>query len=256
MGKTTFKVCPKCRGDNFVASKRCRHAPCDHVFLTGPRGEKAAANRARSRVRKNPTAAAALGSAPFPSSASSSSPSLPLPVSRPRGRARRSTPPPPPPLPLSSVSSSTDLNQDTCAICHDTGKLLCCDDCELAYHLDCASLLKVPRGHWACPRCQGEKAKAKRESEKAANGGGGEASVGGGGGMGGVEGLDVSQQALWAALETDKGEDIEVDGLTFTCFPAPPPAAAPQLKKEEGLEEQKEAADDSSSRMQDDGAAG
>ena len=118
-----------------------------------------------------------------------------------------------------------DHNQDTCAICHDTGKLLCCDECPLAFHLDCVSLTLVPKGHWACPRCVAEKARVKREVDRKAAGGEETAESGKGGGLShvGVEGLDVSQHGLWAQLQQEQAEEVEVDGLSFTCYPAPAP---------------------------------
>ena len=103
--------------------------------------------------------------------------------------------------------------------------MLCCDECPLAFHLDCVSLSLVPKGHWACcPRCQAEKARTKREGERKAAGEevGGEGAKGGSGlPLVGVEGLDVSQHSLWVQLQQEQGEEVEVDGLTFTCYPAP-----------------------------------
>ena len=60
----------------------------------------------------------------------------------------------------------------------------------------------------------------------------------------GMEGLDGSQHALWERLEQDKGEEVEVDGLIFTLYPAPSPshtAQPPSEEKEEkrGKEEEK-----------------
>jgi len=61
-----------------------------------------------------------------------------------------------------------DHNEDTCAVCKDTGRLLCCDNCPLAFHLDCVQLTGVPRGYWVCPSCQREKAKQRKQTTTAA----------------------------------------------------------------------------------------
>ncbi|XP_038049473.1 bromodomain adjacent to zinc finger domain protein 2B-like isoform X4 [Patiria miniata] len=55
----------------------------------------------------------------------------------------------------------------TCTECQKTGKLLKCEQCPRAYHLNCLDpvLSKFPRGKWFCPPCQ----KIKRKASKSRN---------------------------------------------------------------------------------------
>eukprot|EP00658_Telonema_sp_P-2_P055823 TRINITY_DN44378_c0_g1_i1.p1 TRINITY_DN44378_c0_g1~~TRINITY_DN44378_c0_g1_i1.p1 ORF type:complete len:174 (-),score=32.26 TRINITY_DN44378_c0_g1_i1:545-1066(-) len=43
-----------------------------------------------------------------------------------------------------------------CQVCGMGGELLCCDFCNLVFHLECLDppLENVPDGKWACPECQ------------------------------------------------------------------------------------------------------
>jgi hypothetical protein len=47
------------------------------------------------------------------------------------------------------------VSQDYCHICSDGGKLLCCDLCDLVWHLKCTGSLEAPGEDetWACPSC-------------------------------------------------------------------------------------------------------
>ncbi|KAL7538474.1 hypothetical protein ACHAWF_006099 [Thalassiosira exigua] len=47
------------------------------------------------------------------------------------------------------------LNDDVCDICYSGGDLLCCDNCTLAFHLQCTIPLleEVPSGDWFCRLC-------------------------------------------------------------------------------------------------------
>ena len=44
---------------------------------------------------------------------------------------------------------------DDCAVCGEGGELICCDGCNIPYHLKCLRppLEKVPEGDWYCPVC-------------------------------------------------------------------------------------------------------
>ena len=46
-------------------------------------------------------------------------------------------------------------HEDLCTVCRTPGELLCCETCELVYHLKCLKpqLKKVPEGAWLCPEC-------------------------------------------------------------------------------------------------------
>ena len=46
-----------------------------------------------------------------------------------------------------------DFHIDICHECNDGGDLICCDTCNLAYHLRCVNLEEEPDGLWACPIC-------------------------------------------------------------------------------------------------------
>ena len=43
--------------------------------------------------------------------------------------------------------------------------LILCDDCNLAYHLQCLrpALSEVPEGHWSCPLCKVTKSSRSEE---------------------------------------------------------------------------------------------
>ena len=54
------------------------------------------------------------------------------------------------------TDSVSDFHNDVCEVCDGSGELLCCDTCNLAYHLTCLSppLDSVPNGTWVCPKCK------------------------------------------------------------------------------------------------------
>ena len=49
-----------------------------------------------------------------------------------------------------------ESQSDWCKICDDGGTLICCDNCDSAYHKECLNppLKEIPEGKWACPDCQ------------------------------------------------------------------------------------------------------
>ncbi|KAK1946922.1 Chromodomain-helicase-DNA-binding protein 5 [Phytophthora citrophthora] len=51
---------------------------------------------------------------------------------------------------------AADHHMEFCAICLKGGKLLCCDGCVRAYHLNCVrpALLDIPDGDWFCSHCR------------------------------------------------------------------------------------------------------
>ncbi|KAL7546848.1 hypothetical protein ACHAWF_010174 [Thalassiosira exigua] len=55
----------------------------------------------------------------------------------------------------SQAQYDVSLNDDVCEICDLGGKLLCCDHCSLAFHLQCIvpELDKLPSGVWYCTLC-------------------------------------------------------------------------------------------------------
>jgi hypothetical protein len=59
-------------------------------------------------------------------------------------------------------ASSDEENDSLCAVCSKSGKLICCDNCPLSYHLTCAKpqLKKIPKGKWLCQICSGTDTKA------------------------------------------------------------------------------------------------
>jgi hypothetical protein len=94
-----------------------------------------------------------------------------------------------------------------------------------------------------------DRAKEKREVERAegGKGEGGEGGTGGGaGGEGGpaamLMGLDTWQHGLWSRLPHEQAEEVEVDGLLFVCYPPPKPEAEAKEKeeKESVVEDRKE----------------
>eukprot|EP00633_Aureoumbra_lagunensis_P005983 CAMPEP_0197313864 /NCGR_PEP_ID=MMETSP0891-20130614/30873_1 /TAXON_ID=44058 ORGANISM="Aureoumbra lagunensis, Strain CCMP1510" /NCGR_SAMPLE_ID=MMETSP0891 /ASSEMBLY_ACC=CAM_ASM_000534 /LENGTH=769 /DNA_ID=CAMNT_0042801991 /DNA_START=516 /DNA_END=2825 /DNA_ORIENTATION=+ len=50
----------------------------------------------------------------------------------------------------------SDENDDWCYECGQFGQLLCCDECNLSFHLKCSGLDEFPPEdeHWACPVCR------------------------------------------------------------------------------------------------------
>ena len=49
-----------------------------------------------------------------------------------------------------------EKKQDYCAVCHDGGRLICCDSCNKWYHPKCLSMDPegIPEGDWICPSCE------------------------------------------------------------------------------------------------------
>ncbi|CAH0522686.1 unnamed protein product [Peronospora belbahrii] len=57
---------------------------------------------------------------------------------------------------LQKLHPAVGQNREYCEVCLKDGKLLCCDGCERACHLNCIrpALLDVPEGDWFCSRCR------------------------------------------------------------------------------------------------------
>ena len=58
---------------------------------------------------------------------------------------------------LDSMVDSDGEHANHCHICKDSGELLCCDFCPLAYHLGCLTppMENIPDGSdWKCPECR------------------------------------------------------------------------------------------------------
>ncbi|EFJ33794.1 hypothetical protein SELMODRAFT_23264, partial [Selaginella moellendorffii] len=61
---------------------------------------------------------------------------------------------------LTTVSSGSDVDYEAaansdqcCGICNEGGELVCCETCPLTFHMECVSLLEVPKDAWFCFRC-------------------------------------------------------------------------------------------------------
>ena len=67
-----------------------------------------------------------------------------------------------------SSSKRQDSHNESCEVCDAGGDLLCCDTCNLVFHLTCIrpKLAAVPKGKWSCAYCVVEGA-AKGESDSA-----------------------------------------------------------------------------------------
>ena len=61
---------------------------------------------------------------------------------------------------------------ECCVVCGKGGELLCCDGCNVPYHLECLTppLEEVPEGDWYCPRCIKDKDRRKEKVHNDANG--------------------------------------------------------------------------------------
>jgi hypothetical protein len=66
----------------------------------------------------------------------------------------------------SEKKMSTDLHNDLCQTCGVGGDVLCCDFCNLVFHMKCLNppLTEEPEGEWGCPVCTEDA--SKRYAEK------------------------------------------------------------------------------------------
>lgn len=55
-------------------------------------------------------------------------------------------------------------NNDECAMCGESGEVLCCDYCPKVYHLKCVGLKQneIPKGKWRCSSSHRAPEKRKR----------------------------------------------------------------------------------------------
>ncbi|XWS25514.1 hypothetical protein CRYUN_Cryun27aG0074700 [Craigia yunnanensis] len=44
-------------------------------------------------------------------------------------------------------------SDEVCSACRNGGKLICCERCPSAFHMNCLGLEEVPKGDWFCPSC-------------------------------------------------------------------------------------------------------
>ncbi|XWS25513.1 hypothetical protein CRYUN_Cryun27aG0074600 [Craigia yunnanensis] len=44
-------------------------------------------------------------------------------------------------------------SDEICSACRNGGKLICCERCPSAFHMNCLGLEEVPKGDWFCPSC-------------------------------------------------------------------------------------------------------
>lgn len=70
-------------------------------------------------------------------------------------------------------ASSDEENDSLCAVCSKSGKLICCDNCPLSYHLGCTNppLKKIPKGKWLCQICAGTDTKSGKIKMNLSKGG-------------------------------------------------------------------------------------
>lgn len=57
----------------------------------------------------------------------------------------------------------------SCEVCgkrHNEAKMVLCDRCEDAYHINCIGLGKVPAGIWVCMVCEVDNGKLRAESSR------------------------------------------------------------------------------------------
>lgn len=121
-----------------------------------------------------------------------------------------------------------DNNADICGVCGDKGLLICCEDCPMAYHLDCVGLSIVPKGEWRCKQCELNKKNKviKRSSSvngdaNATNGTTTSASEGSTTAGGLVLAFDSYHEKFHSLLDESQVESVEIDGIPFLCYPEP-----------------------------------
>jgi hypothetical protein len=115
-----------------------------------------------------------------------------------------------------------DRNEDVCAVCRDRGRLLCCDQCDLAYHIDCAGLEVIPDGIWICPNCEMEKDMKQGEKKDRAISIALHREL---------TAFDQAQKTLFESLDSEQARIDETDGFIITAFP--PPGVILQAKEKE-----------------------
>ena len=66
------------------------------------------------------------------------------------------------------MSDSSDSHEDFCHVCKAPGDLLCCDSCNLVFHMTCLDppLKIVPESEWHCPKCVDRRRGKKRSASE------------------------------------------------------------------------------------------
>eukprot|EP00300_Choanocystis_sp_HF-7_P001555 c11254_g1_i2.p1 GENE.c11254_g1_i2~~c11254_g1_i2.p1 ORF type:complete len:445 (+),score=75.54 c11254_g1_i2:1-1335(+) len=61
-----------------------------------------------------------------------------------------------------AIKRFLDDHDSLCFVCNEGGRLLCCDDCPRAFHLDCVRprVDQVPEGEWCCAVCSSDQERA------------------------------------------------------------------------------------------------
>ena len=55
----------------------------------------------------------------------------------------------------SVAKTSADNHNELCEVCDGGGEVLCCDTCNLVFHLECVrpKMPEIPDGQWSCSYC-------------------------------------------------------------------------------------------------------
>lgn len=191
------QVCPACETPHGLNDRSC--IVCQFVFVSPPFKPDTISTPSSTTL----------------STATSTISSTTTATSKPRKRKRDSTATSSSDKQSKSSSSSShhphndelDGFSNTCGVCHDTGKLLCCDGCMSAYHMDCVGIDHIPSGEWHCPQCKLKEAKQSGAVDSHVDQ------------FMDTYHVDAAQRECVQRLDLNAQETVDCQGITYIMFP-------------------------------------